>query len=199
MFRNLLHRVFVECGTDKAAHRYDVPYTTFLEPRREEPLRLLEIGVRDGASLRAWRRYLPRAEIFGIDNREEAVKADGPAARVFLGDQGDAAFLAAVARETGGRFDVVIDDGGHAMHQQQTSFETLWPHVQAGGIYVIEDLETSFNPARFNPTGQQTTVDWLLERVESICRPGARPGGVQYHFAAHICFVFKPAAGREVA
>jgi demethylmacrocin O-methyltransferase len=198
MFRNPLHRIFVECGTDKAAHGYDVPYTMFLAAWREKPIRLLEIGVREGASLRAWRRYLPRAEIFGIDKREEALNA-ADATYVFLGDQGNPAFLEAVARETGGCFDVVIDDGGHAMHQQQSSFETLWPHLKAGGIYVIEDLETSFNPARFNPTGQQTTVDWLLGRVESICKPSARSGGVQYHFAAHICFILKPAERRELA
>ena len=41
-------------------------------------------------------------------------------------------------------FDIIIDDGGHTMNQQKTSFFNLISLVRSGGIYVIEDLETSY-------------------------------------------------------
>lgn len=43
-----------------------------------------------------------------------------------------------------GDVDVVIDDGSHHMSDIQTSFEHLFPKINFGGIYIIEDLHTSF-------------------------------------------------------
>ena len=47
-------------------------------------------------------------------------------------------------QKTGGNFDIIIDDGGHSMPQQIISFLTLFPHVKSQGLYVIEDLHTSY-------------------------------------------------------
>jgi hypothetical protein len=60
------------------------------------------------------------------------------------GSQEDIAFLKTVNSEQG-YFDVIVDDGGHTMKQQITSFTHLLPKVRSGGIYVIEDLETSYS------------------------------------------------------
>jgi hypothetical protein len=38
----------------------------------------------------------------------------------------------------------VIDDGGHTMKQQITSFTHLMALIKPGGVYFIEDLETSY-------------------------------------------------------
>lgn len=43
-----------------------------------------------------------------------------------------------------GPFDIVVDDGGHFMEDVILSFKTLLPHVRAGGMYVVEDLHTSY-------------------------------------------------------
>jgi hypothetical protein len=42
--------------------------------------------------------------------------------------------------------DIVIDDGGHQMRQQITSFEELYPHIQPRGVYLCEDIHTSIVP-----------------------------------------------------
>jgi hypothetical protein len=44
----------------------------------------------------------------------------------------------------GGDFDIIIDDGGHSMEQQQVSLGFLFKFLKPGGIFVIEDLETSY-------------------------------------------------------
>ena len=40
-----------------------------------------------------------------------------------------------------GKFDIVIDDGGHNMIDQQISLGYLFKYLRPNGIYVIEDLE----------------------------------------------------------
>ena len=47
--------------------------------------------------------------------------------------------------KTGANFDIIIDDGGHGYEQQLVSFEVLFHHgLRPGGIYFIEDIETSY-------------------------------------------------------
>ena len=63
---------------------------------------------------------------------------------LFHGDQSDASFLAHFLQASGGHFDVVIDDGSHYPPHQLVSFEALWGSVAPGGLYFIEDIETSY-------------------------------------------------------
>jgi hypothetical protein len=62
---------------------------------------------------------------------------------VVIGDQEDRAFLAGL-REQIGPADIVIDDGGHTMAQQIATFEEMFPAVRTGGVYLVEDLHTSY-------------------------------------------------------
>ena len=48
-----------------------------------------------------------------------------------------------VVQKSGGKFDIIIDDGGHAYHQQKASFEVRWAELAPGGLYFIEDLQVS--------------------------------------------------------
>ena len=64
---------------------------------------------------------------------------------VEIGDQSDGIFLQDVATKHG-PFDIIIDDGGHKMHQQIASFNALWPRLSDGGLYVVEDTHTSYWP-----------------------------------------------------
>ena len=62
---------------------------------------------------------------------------------VLIGDQADRGFLAEL-RARLPHIDIVIDDGGHTMVQQITTFEELYPHIQPSGIYLCEDVHTSY-------------------------------------------------------
>ena len=64
---------------------------------------------------------------------------------VFRGDQSDVVDLNKFIVEHGVDFDIIIDDGGHSMRQQQISLKVLYKHLKNNGIYVIEDLHTSSN------------------------------------------------------
>jgi len=99
------------------------------------PKRVLEIGVQHGGSLKIWRDMFPDAEIVGVDIDPQCKQYEETNIKVLIGDQHDVKFL-----ESLGDFDIIIDDGGHTMTQQQTSLKWLMPQLREGGIYVIEDL-----------------------------------------------------------
>lgn len=66
---------------------------------------------------------------------------------IFVGSQDESVIqkIAAAGHAYGG-FDVIVDDGGHTMKQQLTSLKVLWPAISSDGLYVIEDLQTSYMP-----------------------------------------------------
>ena len=132
-------------GSDKAENHYTSRYRAFFGPLRSRPLTLLEIGILGGASLRMWRRYLPRSTIVGIDSELEHRLPDLelPNVEMHVGDQSDETFLSSLIERYGG-FDIVIDDGSHIGRHIQASFSVLFPAVRPGGWYVIEDLGTAY-------------------------------------------------------
>lgn len=125
---------------------YTRAYHRLFREWRDRPLRLLEIGVYQGGSLLMWREYFPKATIFAIDVDPATLQWNGRIrdCSVTLVDQGNADELRAFVGESGGRFDLVVEDGGHQMRQQITSFNVLFPHVAPGGAYVLEDYGTSY-------------------------------------------------------
>ena len=91
-----------------------------------------------------WREYFgPKAMIWGIDIDKECTKYDGVYGKVRIGDQSDVDFLSKLLDEMGSP-DVIIDDGSHHMKDIRTSLEFLFPRMTNGGVYMIEDLHTSF-------------------------------------------------------
>lgn len=105
---------------------------------------VLEIGVSHGGSLQMWRDYFGRGStIIGLDIDERLRSLEDPGFRVVIGDQSDPVFLKSLADQYG-PFDIVIDDGSHAPAHQVASLTALWPHVKVGGVYLVEDLHTSY-------------------------------------------------------
>jgi demethylmacrocin O-methyltransferase len=167
---------------------YTSHYERHLRSRRAQPLRILEIGIggysegTGGSSLRMWRTYFPRARVFGIDIEPRDLRE--PRIRTFCGSQSDRAFLARVVAAIGAP-DVVIDDGSHRSVDIITSFETLFPHLAPGGLYVIEDLHCSYNPDYGGgpPGSARTTVELVKQLVDRVAR---RRPGVDETAAIHV-------------
>lgn len=125
-------------------HHYIPIYDRYFAPFRNRPTKFLEIGVSDGGSLDMWRRYFgPSAVIFGIDIDERCAAFDGRSAQVRIGSQDDPEFLGRVIDEMGG-VDLVLDDGSYVMAHIRASLAAIFPHLRAGGTYMIEDLHTAY-------------------------------------------------------
>jgi cephalosporin hydroxylase len=130
---------------DKWHHYFEIYHRHFAAFRGRSPV-VVEIGIFHGGSLQMWREYFGRgARIVGIDLDPRCRQFEEDSVSVMIGDQADRGFLAEV-RTRYPHVDIVIDDGGHQMVQQITSFEELYPHIQPHGVYLCEDLHTSYYP-----------------------------------------------------
>lgn len=127
----------------KWTHYFPV-YERYLSSFQNKSVTLIEIGCGEGGSLQLWKGYLgPYARIIGIDIRPECKAYEEDQINIYIGDQADTSFLAAILEETGPP-DIVIDDGGHTMHQMRISFDFLYPRLSKFGIYIIEDVHTAY-------------------------------------------------------
>ena len=124
-------------------HYFEIYHRHLARYRGRSPI-VLEIGVFHGGSLEMWRDYFGAGvRLIGIDVDPRCRAYADAQTTILIGDQADRAFLAEV-RQRVPRIDVLIDDGGHRMHQQLTTFEELNPHVADAGVYLCEDLHTSY-------------------------------------------------------
>lgn len=131
--------------------------------------RMLEIGVAQGGSIRAWLDWTVTTQVHGLD-KKNSLDAPIENARCHLdyGDQADREFIERTYGNIG-LFDLVIDDGGHHQKAQQKTFSFLWRRVAPGGWYVIEDLHCSYWPVKggsYDTTN--TTIGFLKGCVDAV-------------------------------
>jgi hypothetical protein len=127
----------------KWMHYFEI-YERHFSRFRGTDVHVLEFGVHQGGSLQMWKHYFgPRCRIFGVDINPECRRVEEDRIEVLIGDQEDREFLKSLTRRIP-RIDILIDDGGHAMEQQITTYEELFPHIDANGVYLCEDLHTSY-------------------------------------------------------
>jgi len=127
----------------KWIHYFDI-YDRHLSRFRGKRITVVEFGVSHGGSLQMWRKYFgKKARIYGVDIDPRAKDFEGWHTKVFIGDQENREFLRSIAAEIG-PIDVLIEDGGHTMGQQIATYEELYPRVKDDGVFLIEDLHTSY-------------------------------------------------------
>jgi hypothetical protein len=165
-------------GTDKGSngyhdkfgghgHHYTEVYEYFFYPLKYSAKKVFEIGVESGASEKMFRDYFPNAIIYGVDIVDES-KLDSDRIKTFIADQSKRKQLKAFLDKYGAGYDILLDDGGHTMDQQQISFGYLLPYVRSGGLYVIEDVHTSFNPDDGAlPDGSNTTYTMITNYIKT--------------------------------
>ncbi|MFT6605156.1 MAG: hypothetical protein ACJA2X_000332 [Halocynthiibacter sp.] len=125
-------------------HHYLPIYERYFGPYRDRNPRVLEIGVSKGGSLALWREYFgPDAIIFGVDIDPSCAKLNGQSGQVRIGSQDDPDFLKGVIEEMGG-VDIILDDGSHISKHIRASLDTLFPLLENGGVYMIEDIHATY-------------------------------------------------------
>lgn len=161
-----LTRLAIRFGSDKyGGHLYTPIYHQLFSGLRQQPIKVLEIGIggyssprAGGLSLRMWADYFPQATIVGLDIEPKNLDLP-PRVSVVQGSQVDHGLLVRLNAEHG-PFDVVIDDGSHVVSHMIDSFRTLYPIMAPDGIYSIEDTQTCFMPVvGGRPDGSGTIFD----------------------------------------
>ena len=127
----------------KWKHYFDI-YDKHFSRFRNQEVHLLEIGVSHGGSLQMWKDYFGhKAKIYGVDINPDCKKLEEEQISIFIGSQEDRLFLRSL-KNVIPKVDILIDDGGHTMKQQITTFEELYGHIKPDGVYLCEDLHTSY-------------------------------------------------------
>jgi predicted O-methyltransferase YrrM len=156
----VLDQIGLKYDADKSSRFHN--YLDFYEkqlPGRDFAGRLLEIGVMDGLSMKMWREYYPNAEIVGIDIKDMSYMHNTDwqvpeSVKLIQCDGTDPKQTKKL-----GKFDIIIDDGSHYWSDQQTSFEILYKELNKGGIYILEDLWTSY--IDYYADAKLNTMDYL--------------------------------------
>jgi hypothetical protein len=161
-------------GGHKWTHYFEI-YESIFGPLRTEPLRILEIGIWHGASMKLWRKYFehPKTIIVGVDVLSECRQYDAPetGVHVRIGNQADPAFLKKVVEEFG-PFDLIMDDGSHFSSHIIASFNHLFSDgLKDTGIYFVEDLHANYwHPWRDSKKSFLDVCKELLEEMHAHYR-----------------------------
>lgn len=146
----------VRAGSDKVMrHGYHEAYGPFLAPYLRTPgIRILEIGVLHGKSLKLWQNLFPGHQLiagvcygtFGSIKLNGFKSQFSERAVLYHGDQSDSKFWKDVEEDLKGqKFDIIVDDGSHVPWHQIFTLETIFGTLlKEGGIYIVEDVETSY-------------------------------------------------------
>ncbi len=137
-----MHALGKKHRTDKIYHHgYHRFYEDVLNKYRKKNFNFLEIGMDKGESLNLWKDYFPKANIYGLEINQ-GVENDRIV--VMKGNQNKITDLKKLIKLTN-NCDVILDDGSHVPSHQLKSFNYLFEHcLSDGGVYIIEDIETSY-------------------------------------------------------
>src|SRR5438477_7223024 len=137
------------------------PYLRFYELLASSfsPRSILELGIFQGGSYVFLDKLFKPRRMSGVDISPKPVPsllryvADTEGRFVhFSTSQCDREILEQIVRdELADELDLVVDDASHTYEQTKASFEFLFPLLQPGGIYVVEDWSWS-HTARYQPS-----------------------------------------------
>ena len=155
---------------DKWFHYFEA-YDRFFSKYRGKDVTILEIGVFKGGSLQMWKHYFDAAnhnvKVYGIDINPDCKALEEENIEIFIGSQEDREFLRSV-KEQIGKVDILIDDGGHTMDQQIITFEELFDLVSEDGIYLCEDLHTSYMEAYGGKYKGDTFIEYSKNLIDYL-------------------------------
>lgn len=146
--------------TDKSSQRNNVtdkrhchPYTLFYDglfkSYKNEPLKIAELGILDGASLLMWQEYFPNSNLYGfeynvalIDNFRQKYNND----RITL-SYIDVTNKDSIKNTFNGlniMYDIIIEDTTHQFEDQIRVIENIYKYLKPGGVLIVEDIFKSY-------------------------------------------------------
>ena len=136
-------------GTDKinehhsfAGKNYLDLYDMYFSPMKNEKICMLEIGIREGSSLRTFRDYFTKGQLLGIDINPATAFAE-QRIKTYIGSQSSQELIDQVFKDNP-VINIVLDDGSHVNELTIASFNLIFDRLSPGGIYIIEDLACSY-------------------------------------------------------
>jgi SAM-dependent methyltransferase len=145
------HKDILQCK-----HNYTQQYHKLFRGMRDQAIRVFELGLGTnnpylpssmgvngvpGASLRGWKEYFPRAQVFGADIDRDILFSEDRI-RTFYCDQTDPTVILNMWNEPAleQSFDIIVEDGLHEFNANVCFFENSFYKVKIGGYFIVEDV-----------------------------------------------------------
>jgi len=211
IYRDDLTKLAIIYKSDKWGwHSYTQHYAEHFRKFRNKKINLLEIGVggyddtsKGGESLRMWKRYFPYAKIYSIDIYDKSALQEHRI-HIFKGHQIDKNFLEKVMERIS-TVDIIIDDGSHVNGDVIGTFTFLFPKLKNGGVYVVEDVQTSYWPSYGGDSDNLNNPSTIMSFFKSLTdglnyreflRQGYCPtywdmNILSLHFYHNLIFIYK--------
>jgi len=162
------HDHYVANKWEQYLHIYDKVLAPFIVANK--PVNLLEIGVQNGGSLEVFADYLPKgSKITGIDIDEKCANLKfGKNINLIIGDGTDKKVIDKYFSKS--KFDIIVDDGSHINEHVIKSFEELFPKLNYGGLYIVEDVHTSYwkNYYHGGYKKSTSTMEYFKNLIDSL-------------------------------
>jgi hypothetical protein len=140
---NLMHEIGKRYGTDKIHnHSYHEIFPFYIEKFYDKSGGMIEIGLKEGKSLSMWLELFPRMHIYGLDISPS--KISGERYTIIKADQSSESDLQVALGTINHPIYFINDDGSHIPEHQLLTFNVLFPKLESGGVYIIEDIQTSY-------------------------------------------------------
>ena len=148
VFEKKLTNFMIISGSDKGI-KYKKMYNILPELIEKKNPTILEIGIGGhsakysvGKSLQALMFFYRKGKIIGADIIDKTFLDRSNLETVIL-DQNSISELNKLGKKFK-YFDVIIDDGSHFPKHQKKSFEVLFNYLSDGGVYIVEDMRSSY-------------------------------------------------------
>lgn len=127
---------------------------------KDKKIKLLEIGVRSGISLKMWHNWFTKGQIYGLDiNQSDTFNEN------IHFNQIDAYTQPALDLYKDNMFDFIIDDGPHTPESQQFTIQKWIDKLKSGGKIIIEDI--GCNDDNNNTLSPDASLDFLLKSIDT--------------------------------
>ena len=122
------------------SHPYSIFYYDFFRAQANDVLKLAEVGILNGSSLKMWRDFFPNSNIFGYDNNDEFLKKS--ASYNFNVSKMDIKYRSSIntALAMNGPFDIIIEDTTHMFDDKIRFIHEAIHHLNPGGHLIVEDI-----------------------------------------------------------
>ena len=118
-----------------------------------------------------FRKYFPHSRIIGVDNKPQAKRLEAEGFEIRVGDLADVDFVRSL-REC--RPTIIVDDASHIWSHQILSISELFECLESNGIFIMEDINTSFQPLRdrYSDQGDFSGYDFVTKVCETLHESG---------------------------
>jgi len=175
---NKMYELGSKYGTDKVTlHKYHEIFPTYIDKFYDQSGGMIEIGLaprRGIVSLDLWLDLFPNMHIYGLDKGTPNEFSERYT--ILECDQSKENQISNCIDQVKHKIYFINDDGSHIPEHQLLTFNKLFPLLEVGGIYIIEDIELSYwtkgdcygYPTRYGKGNSSSIIEIFKQAIDGV-------------------------------